>query len=131
MWGQRAFVFFWLVIIGLFLFQSGAYAYKNLGRDRKAPDAFEPFSMDMYEFIREDTPPESIVVFFKPRAMRMFTDRNSYMALTCSELTRGDYVVINKIAENSQVPEQEIDECGIPVRDVFESRRFIVYEILK
>jgi hypothetical protein len=53
------------------------------------------------------------------------------MALTCGELTRGDYVVINKLAENSQVPEDEVDECGIPLRDVFESRRFLVYKILK
>ena len=130
-WGQRVFAVFWLVVIGIFLFQSSAEAYKNLRRDRKAPGAFEPFSMDVYEFVRENTPSQSIIVFFKPRAMRMFTDRDSYMARTCSELTRGDYVVINQIAENSQVPADDIDECGIPMRDVFESRRYIVYEILK
>jgi hypothetical protein len=130
-WGQRVFAVFWVVIIGMFVFQSGANAYKNLSRDRRIPNAFEPLSMDVYEFIRENTPPESIVVFFKPRAMRMFTDRDSYMAMTCDELPRGDYVVINKIAENSQVPEDEVDECGIPIQAVFESRRFLVYKILK
>ena len=130
-WGQRVFAVFWVVIIGMFVFQSGANAYKNLSRDRRIPNAFEPLSMDVYEFIRENTPPESIVVFFKPRAMRMFTDRDSYMAMTCDELPRGDYVVINKIAENSQVPEDEVDECGISIQAVFESRRFLVYKILK
>jgi 4-amino-4-deoxy-L-arabinose transferase-like glycosyltransferase len=130
-WGHRGFAVLWLVIIGIFLFQSSAHAYKNLSRDRFVPNAFEPLSMDMYEFVREHTPPESIIVFFKPRAMRLFTNRDSYMAMTCGELPRGDYVVINKIAENSQVPADEVDECGIPIQDVFESRRFIVYEILK
>ncbi len=130
-WGQRAFTAFWLVIIGIFLSQSGYYAYANVRDDRVVSNAFEPLSMDMYEFIRENTPPQSIIVFFKPRAMRLFTDRDSYMAMTCGELTRGDYIVINKIAENSQVPEDEVDECGIPIRVVFESRRFLVYEILK
>ena len=130
-WGQRVFAMFWLVIIGMFVFQSGANVYKNLSRDRRIPNAFEPLSMDVYEFIRENTPPESIIVFFKPRAMRMFTDRDSYMAMTCDELPRGDYVVINKIAENSQVPEDEVDECGISIQAVFESRRFLVYKILK
>ena len=130
-WGQRVTALFWLVIIGIFLFRSGAGAYENLIRDRKAPDAFERFSMDVYEFIRENTPPHSIIVFFKPRAMRLFTDRDSYMALTCGELTRGDYVSLNKIAENSQVPPNEIGKCGIPIQEVFESRRFIVYKILK
>lgn len=130
-WGQRIFAVFWIVIIGIFLFQSSAEAYENLRRDRKAFNAFDQRSLDMYEFVRENTSPDSIIVFFKPRAMLMFTDRDSYMALTCGELTRGDYVVINKIAENSQVPEQEVDECGISIRAVFENKRFLVYKILK
>ena len=130
-WGGRCFALFWLVIIGISLFRSSTEAYANLSRDRKAPDAFEDYSMDMYNFIQDKTPPDSIIVFFKPRAMRLFTDRDSYMALTCSELTRGDYVVLNKIAENSQVPPNEIGGCGIPLKEVFESRRFIVYEIIQ
>lgn len=131
LWGQRVFVVFWLVINGTFLFRSGAEAYKNLSRDRRATSAFETTSLDMYEFVRENTSPDSIIVFFKPRAMRMFTNRDSYMALTCGELTRGNYVVINKLAENSQVPEDEVDECGFPIQAVFESRRFLVFKILK
>lgn len=130
-WGQRLFIGFWLVIIGLFLYRSGADSYKNLNRDRKALNAYESYSMEMYEFVRENTPPESIIVFFKPRAMRMFTDRDAYVAITCGEITRGDYVVINQLAENSQVPADELDECGAPIEVVFESRRFIVYQILQ
>jgi hypothetical protein len=130
-WGQRIFVIFWLVIIGLFLYRSGADSYENISRDRKALNAYESYSMEMYEFIRENTPPESIIVFFKPRALRMFTDRDSYVAITCEEITRGDYVVVNQLAENSQVPADELDECGIPIQVVFESRRFIAYEILQ
>jgi hypothetical protein len=130
-WIQRGATAFWLVIIGIFLFQSGVQAWENLTQDRKPSSAFEPFSMDMYEFIRENTAPDSVVVFFKPRAMRLFTERDSYMVMTCGELTRGDYVVINHLAENSQVPEDEVDECGIPLQVVFENRRFLVYKILK
>lgn len=130
-WIQRGATAFWLVIIGMFLFQSGVQAWENLTQDRKPSSAFEPFSMDMYEFIREKTAPESVIVFFKPRAMRLFTERDSYMALTCAELTRGDYVVINHLAENSQVPEDEVDECGIPLQVVFENRRFLVFKLLK
>jgi 4-amino-4-deoxy-L-arabinose transferase-like glycosyltransferase len=130
-WMQRLFMAFWIVIIGVFLFQTSADAYKNLSRDRKAMNAFESYSMDMYEFVRENTSPESIIVFFKPRAMRMFTDRDAYVGRNCSELTRGDYVVINKLAENSQVPEDQVDECGIPTKAIFENKRFLVFEIVK
>ena len=130
-WGQRAFIVFWVAIIGVFVFQSGTSAYTNLSRHRNAADAYDRYSLDMYEFIRENTPPQSIIVFFKPRAMRMFTDRDSYVGRTCEELTRGTYVVINKLAENSQVSPNEVNECGIPMQEVFENRRFIVYEIPK
>jgi 4-amino-4-deoxy-L-arabinose transferase-like glycosyltransferase len=130
-WGQRAFVAFWFIIIGVFLFQSSEQAYINLNRHRKATSAFETYSMDMYEFVRENTPPQSIIAFFKPRAMRMFTDRDSYVATTCAELTRSDYIVINQLAENSQLPANNVDECGIPIQTVFESKRFLIYKILK
>jgi hypothetical protein len=130
-WIQRICISFWVIIIGVFLFRSGSEAYENLKANRAPSSAYDHFSMDMYEFIRENTAPDSIIVFFKPRAMRLFTDRDSYMARTCSELTRGDYVVINKLAENSQVPEDKVDECGLPLQSVFESKRFIVFKIMK
>ena len=130
-WAQRGVTMFWLVLITVFLFQSGTQAWENLSRDRKPSSAFEPFSMDMYEFVRENTASESVIVFFKPRAMRLFTERDSYMAMTCAELTRGDYVVINVLAENSQVPEDQVDECGIPLQGVFENRRFLVFKLRK
>lgn len=129
--GHWTFVMFWLAIIGIFLFQSSLLVSENLKNNRKADNAFETYSQDMYEFIRENTPSDSIIVFFKPRAMRLFTDRDAYMAETCDELMRGDYVVINKRAENSQVPEQKIDECGLPLQSVFESKRFLVFKLLK
>jgi 4-amino-4-deoxy-L-arabinose transferase-like glycosyltransferase len=130
-WGQWILTATWLGVIGIFLFQSGAHAYENLKLNRAADNAFETYSQDMFEFIRENTSSESVIVFFKPRAMRLFTDRDAYMAQTCSELTRGNYVVINKVAENSQVPEDEVDECGIPMRDVFENKRYLVFQILQ
>ncbi|MFT3890341.1 MAG: glycosyltransferase family 39 protein [Anaerolineales bacterium] len=130
-WGQRLFTGFWIIIIGIFLFRSSSEAYENLKTNRQPSSAYDHYSMDMYEFIRENTATDSIIVFFKPRAMRLFTDRDSYMALTCNELTRGDYVVINKIAENSQVPEDKVDECGLPLQSVFESKRFLVFKLLK
>ena len=122
---------FWLVIIGVFLINSRTAAYTNLKDDRKINGPFDPVSSDVYNFIRSETPPDSVIVFYKPRAMRLFTDRDTFMSTECERLTLGDYVVISYKAENSQVPPNEIDGCALPLLRVFENQRFIVYELPK
>jgi hypothetical protein len=129
--GQRVFIGFWLLIIGIFLFNSSINAYNILSKDRATTGPFDEYSTEVYEFIKRNTPPDSIVVFFKPRAMRLFTDRDAFMSFECKRLPLGDYVVISKKAENSQVPLEQIGSCNLPLDDVYENRRFIVYKILK
>lgn len=122
---------FWIVIIGIFLYNSSTHAYFNLKDDRKINGPFDPYSSDVYNFIRIKTPPDSVVVFFKPRAMRLFTDRNTLMSTDCERLKLGNYAVISYKAENSQIPPDEIGKCGLGLLKVFENKRFIIYEIPK
>src|SRR5258706_3358633 len=122
---------FWIVIIGIFLFTSGASAYSNLKDNRKINGPFDPYSSDVFNYIKEKTPPETVIVFFKPRAMRLFTDRNTLMSTECDRLKLGNYVVISYKAENSQIPPGEIGNCGLPLINVFENKRFVVYELPK
>jgi len=129
--GQTIFTGFWFVIVGIFLFTSMTNAYINLKDDRAINGPFDPVSAEMFTFIKEITPSDSVVIFFKPRAMRLFTNRDSIMALECDRLPLGDYVVIHKNWENSQIPPDRINECQTPLTNVFENRRFIVYEVLK
>ncbi len=122
---------FWLVVIGIFLFTSGARAYSNLKDNRKINGPFDPYSSDVFNYIKEKTPPDSVIVFFKPRAMRLFTDRDTLMSTECDHLKLGDYVVISYKAENSQIPPNEIGRCGLNLLNVFENKRFVVYELPK
>lgn len=122
---------FWLILIGIFLFNSGKLAYSTLKEGRKISGPFDPFSMDVYNYIKTETAPDSVIVFHKPRAMRLFTNHDAVMVTECERLTLGDYVVINKKAENSQIPPDQIDKCGLALTPVYENRRFIVYEIPK
>lgn len=126
-----AFHVFWLVVIGFFLFNSGSAAYVNLKDNRKINGPFDPYSSDVYNYIKAETPPDSVVAFWKPRAMRLFTDRDTFMSTECDRLLLGDYAVISKKAENSQVPPDEIENCGLSIRNIFENQRFIIYEIAK
>ena len=122
---------FWLVIIGVFLFNSGVRSYFNLKDNRQVNGPFDPYSSDVYNFIRAETPPDSVIVFYKPRAMRLFTNRNTFMSTECDRLTLGDFVVISKKAENSQIPPDEIAGCQLALENLFENRRFIVYKVPK
>jgi hypothetical protein len=88
----------------------------------------------VYNYIDEKTPPDSIVVFFKPRAMRLMTDHDALMSMECDRILKGDILVLSrrvKLAENHQIPPEEIASCNLPLHEVFRNSRFIVYEIRK
>jgi len=122
---------FWIVIIGIFLFNSGTRAYSNLKDNRKINGPFDSSSTDMYDFIKAKTPADSVIVFYKPRAMHLFTDRDTLMSTECDRLKLGNYVVLSYKAENSQIPPDEIGKCGFDLLKVFENQKFIVYELPK
>jgi hypothetical protein len=129
--GKLAVDALWLALIGFFLYHSGMMAYTNLKDDRAINGPFDKYSQAVYEFIKTDTPPDSVIIFWKPRAMRLFTDRDSLMSTECARLPLGDYAVISKKAEHSQISPDQIDECGLSPRTVFENQRFIIYELPK
>lgn len=121
----------WLALAGIFLFQTGTRAYSNLRENRQINGPFESFSTEMYDYVKANTPPDSVVVFFKPRAFRLFTDRDSIMALECNHLLRGDYVILHKNWEYSQILPKDIPNCNLPLKNVYENRKYIVYELEK
>ncbi len=93
---------------------------------------FDPVSSEMFKYIREQTPPDSLIVFFKPRAMHLMTNRDSIMLRECSRLGEGDYVVIrDNNGENDQVDPNKIKKCGqnIPLVQVFKNKRFTIYQV--
>jgi hypothetical protein len=93
---------------------------------------FDPVSAQMFEYIREETPPDSLIVFFKPRVMRLMTDRDAIMLRECERLGMGDYVVIrDNNGENDQVDPDRIKKCGkdFPLTKVYGNKRFTVYKV--
>ena len=123
--------FLLLVVVGLAYF-SGSNAYVNLRDGREINGPFDPFSTDTYDFIKTETSADSVIIFFKPRAMHLFTDRNALALTECNRMTEGDYLALSKkVGENLQIPPEQIAECNLPLEQVFENRRFVVYRVLK
>jgi len=128
--GQKiAYVFLFLIVVS-FTINAGNNAYVNLRSSRNINGPFDPLSLETYDFIRNETAPESVIVFFKPRAMHLMTDRNSLALTECDRIPEGDYLALSKkVGENLQIPPEQIDECNLLLEKVFENRRFIVYKI--
>lgn len=130
--GQVAFYGFWFLIAGSFLFTSSAHAYNNLQNNREINGPFDPYSIEVYTYIKEETPPDSVVIFFKPRVMVMMTEHPTIMSTECDRMLKGDYLVLSrKVGENQQITPENIDSCNLPLKRVLRNNRFIVYEIQK
>ena len=130
--GQRVFYGFWILIAGIFLVRSGTNAYVNLRNDRSISGPFDPYSSEVYNYIKEETSPESVVIFFKPRVMVLMTDHPTIMSTECDRMLKGDYLVLSrKVGENQQIAPEEIAACNLPLDQVLKNNRFIVYQIQK
>jgi hypothetical protein len=129
---QRGAYAYLLLVVVLFAYNSGLNAYANLRAGREINGPFDPYSLETYDFIKNNTPPDSVIVFFKPRAMRLMTDRASLALTECERMTEGDYLALSKkVGENLQIPPERIDECNLPLDMVFQNRRFVVYRVMK
>jgi len=130
--GQRVFYGFWLAIVGYFLFTSSSTAYVNLQNDRKINGPFDPVTMEVYDWVERKTSPDSVLIFYKARVMRLMTDHPSIMINECDGMLKGDYLILSKkVGENNQVTPEQIDSCNLPLDKEFENRRFIIYKIVK
>jgi hypothetical protein len=122
-WGLLA-----LVCLGISAYS--AYQVTSGGREINGP--FDPYSYQMYAFIREKTPAESIMIFMRPRALRLFTGRDAFMTERCADLSKGDYVIIHqKMEGNGQVPPEQVESCNpaLKMAEAYRNKRFIVYKI--
>ena len=128
---QKGIYAFLLLTVTLFAYSAGANAYDNLHAGREINGPFDPFSIETFDFIKNNTPSDSVIVFFKPRAMHLMTDRNALALTECDRIPEGNYLALSKkVGENLQIPPERIDDCNLRLDKVFENRRFIVYKVL-
>lgn len=124
---------FWGILLVVSLSVSTYSAYVNMRNSRSINGPFDLYSKQLYVFIREQTPADSIIVFMRPRAMRLFTARDAFMTERCDDLAKGDFVAIHeKVGDNGQIPPEQILSCNnLRLEEVFNNKRFTVYKIGK
>jgi hypothetical protein len=114
-------------LVALSLFTSARAGWANLQDGRVIRGPFDPKSTAMFEFVREHIPTNGVIVFHKPRALRLITGRDAFRTTTCDGLRGGDYVVIhNRQPFAAQVAEPEVC-ASVDPRALFENGDFTVY----
>jgi len=125
---------FWLVIAATFAWTSFGLARDNLAGGRGPyGNVFDPISLEMFEFIESDTPAESVIAFYKPRALRLFTGRDSLLVDACDALPMADYIVLRKSrGAVDQVSPADVTTCNpsVQVTELFDNEKFVVYQVI-
>lgn len=99
------------------------------------PDAFQ-----LFDFVREGTPPDSGIIFFKPRAMALFTGRrsgrvNPYKStdevLSSLKEIKANYVIVRQNFQDSQQPiwRKFVAANASHFTLVFENNGFQAYQV--
>jgi 4-amino-4-deoxy-L-arabinose transferase-like glycosyltransferase len=118
-----------VALIVLSLGVSTSIGWANLINGRALNGPFDQISSGMFEFVREKTPPDSVIIFFRPRLMRLLTARDAYMAQSCNNLNAGDYLVMHeKQGTNGQIGDVSIC-AGRDFPVVFNNKRFTIYKL--
>lgn len=120
-------------VLVCFAVQSTVNAHENLNLNRATLQGpFNETSSDLFSFINQETPPDSTLVFFKPRVMRMITGRKAYATTDPKNLGLADYLIV-KFHEQRQFPPEaaeRLSEQGL-AEQVFDNADFRVYRIAK
>ena len=125
---------FWLVIAAAFAWTSFGLARDNLAGGRGPyGNVFDPISLEMFEFVKSDTPADSVIAFYKPRALRLFTGRDSLLVDACDALPMADYIVLRKSrGAVDQVSPADVTTCNpsVQVTELFDNEKFVVYQVI-
>lgn len=104
---------------------------RNLANDRAYTSGpFSAASAELFKVVADTVKPDQVVVFFKPRALRLFADRQSIFVQSCDLLNRGNYIIIYREAIDVQVTPELAAACGIRYEQLFENNEFQFYRLL-
>ena len=93
---------------------------------------FDKEGKELMNFINSNTLPDDVIVFYKPRVMRLLTSRNGFVVSEVSQITdgRADYLIIQRDVINDWFPAAEkISTINNNLQVVFENTDFYVYRI--
>lgn len=121
-------------VIVLFYFTDLHTIYRNHGNNSEVTvGPFTQPSREMFSFIANHTDSDSVIVFFKPRVMRLMTGRPAIMVNRMEHVSRGDYLCFYRSRGNQDQVSDEVIERLLSQRSavlVYTNQDFDVYRLL-
>ena len=119
-----------VALIAYSFWQSAGVAWGNMANHRESGGPLDHDSSEMFAFIRNHTGIDVTVIFFKPRALRLFTDRRSFATERPEDVAKGDYLVLHKdFGGACQVGATPPATPGCTLDMVFSNGTYRVYRI--
>jgi hypothetical protein len=121
------------VVVGasiLFLFISTITVtiYKQYTDYKTVDGPYRKESIELFDYIKKNTPKDSIIIFFKPRVLTLYTQRNSARIINYEKAVQSgaDYAVCKKSSTlNLQLRGHKADTVK-----VFSNGEFIMYRLI-
>lgn len=81
---------------------NGIERFQHRGKELPSNNAYSIEAVDMYRYINSETPPDSVIAFFKPRLLYLNTQRVSYYLHTPQEYQEYSYGPYHDLEHDSQ-----------------------------
>jgi hypothetical protein len=115
-------------ILFLSVYGIGSDLYSQYSESSIVEGPYRMESMEMFRYLRTHTPQDSVIIFFKPRVMTLYTGRLSARTLDFDRAIRcgADYAVIKRLCPlNLIMKGHERD-----VKEIFSNGEFTIYRLI-
>ena len=90
---------------------------------------FADYSLEMFDFIQKQTTMEETIVFFKPRVMRLMTNRNAVRIDNVNNLLVADYVCFFNNLHPFHIKQMQVLEQQQRAEIKFSNKHYVVYKL--
>lgn len=126
-----------ILIAGMLLYSSAKTA-RNISRSfaAEADDPYSEATKEACTYLKQNTPDNAVIIFYRPRVMLELTNKSSVMINKEDSLEKGDYLCINvgvTLESAQQFSAATIDKFikEQRIKEVFKNKAFSIYKILK
>ena len=90
---------------------------------------FADYTLEMFDFIQEQTAAEDTIVFFKPRVMRLMTNRNTLRINNANDLFVADYVCFFNNLHPFHIDHMQVLDQQQRAEINFSNEHYVVYKL--
>jgi len=122
-------------VVGIIIFLSiktiFVYTWQSSISQQEVEGPYKKTSIEMFDYIRNNSAKNEIIGFCKPRAMLLYTGRNAVIPMSYEACIKRNtrYLVYYKNAIAEQLPLDSVRSHQDNLRQVFWNQDFIVYKI--